>query len=338
MNVMNKQILTGILTGFMLLILTACNSKTGKSSNQPLGIKKTGQTTDYFENDDGSYQKGVDHSYTQNSDGTVTDNITQLLWQNDLNTSQTAVASLQDAKYQCTALSLAGFTDWRLPTIEELQYLVDIGKFDPAISPKFLNTNSYYYWSSSIESNQDANWLIWFEGGTDHYKKGESAYLRCVRGTSVTSTFTKNGDIVTDNITTLQWQDNNDVNSTERNWEDAINYCEELALGGFSDWRLPNINELLSIVDKNKTAGSPAIKDGFKHVVYTAGTGGYHDLYWSSSTPNEKNDPTLTDTSHAIGVNFYYGDEYYFNYSSHASGPAEKHKTNYVRCVRGGEE
>lgn len=310
----------------------------------PVELKKTGQTTRYEDGDDGDLQKGIDPSYTQNSDGTITDNITGLIWQNDLNTSQTVVLDQQIAKDQCDALALGGFTDWRLPTIEELQYIVDIGEYDPAISPEFLNTNSSYYWSSSKENNTNRGWQIYFEGGTDHYQIPNTTYpgyVRCVRGSSTTSTFEKNGDIVTDNLTKLQWQDNSDVNDTtkQKNWADAITYCETLTLGSFNDWRLPNINELLSIVDKNKVAGSPAIRaymTVFEYVVYTVGQSGYNDLYWSSSTPNVNNDTTYTDIDHAIAVNFYYGDEYYFNFSGFGDDPAEKIKENYVRCVRGG--
>jgi hypothetical protein len=76
---------------------------------------------------------------------------------------------------------------------------------------------------------------------------------------SIYAGVTKDGDIVTDNDTSLIWEDGSTI--AKKNWSEAISYCESLELGGYDDWRLPNKNELLSIVDYSKI--SPAIKDGF---------------------------------------------------------------------------
>ena len=85
--------------------------------------------------------------------------------------------------------------------------------------------------------------------------------------------FSRDGDIVTDTISKLQWQDN--AIGEKMTWESAIDYCENtLRLGGYSDWRLPNINELKSIVDRSKY--DPIIVNGFEN------TSSYY--YWSSST------------------------------------------------------
>lgn len=139
--------------------------------------------------------------------------------------------------------------------------------------------------------------------------------------------FSKSGDIVTDNVTKLQWQDNSDANETTKSWEEAIAYCEGLTLGGFEDWRMPNINELLSIADKNKAA-APAISDVFEYVAYTPNNLTlYTVVYWSSTT-SLYNDYWGEDRAYT--VNFNYGDEvdYY--------PQMEKSHANYIRCVRGG--
>ena len=78
--------------------------------------------------------------------------------------------------------------------------------------------------------------------------------------------------VVKDTSTSLIWQD--DVASVKRNWSLAIDYCEELDLGGYDDWRLPNSNELSSLVDRNRT--TPAIDPAFTNVV--------SNYYWSSTT------------------------------------------------------
>jgi len=67
--------------------------------------------------------------------------------------------------------------------------------------------------------------------------------------------FTKSGNVVTNNYSQLQWQD--DSVGSAKTWREAIDYCEALTLDGLSGWRLPNINELKSII--NKATHSPAV-------------------------------------------------------------------------------
>ena len=114
--------------------------------------------------------------------------------------------------------------------------------------------------------------------------------------------------IVTDSLTKLQWQD--DTIGTTINWTGAISRCEALTLGGFSDWRLPNIKELQSIVDDTKA--NPAIVTAF---VNTA-----NNLYWSSTTSN--NSSTVV-----WFIYFGYGNTYRY----------DKYFSYYVRCVRAGQ-
>ena len=125
------------------------------------------------------------------------------------------------------------------------------------------------------------------------------------------SLFLEANNSVIDSQTNLEWQDNNESNSTKITWKDAINYCENLNLDRKSDWRLPNKNELLSIVDYNRE--NPAIKDIFTY--YTI-----NNYYWSSTTP-------LQSPHYVWMVSFGYGISFY----------SHKSDSLYVRCVRGGE-
>ena len=105
----------------------------------------------------------------------------------------------------------------------------------------------------------------------------------------------------------LQWQDSSEVESVKRDFAGAKRYCGELSLAGFSDWRVPSIKELQSIVDIKKY--KPAIKSGFK---YTA-----LGDYWSS-TPHARYSDSAWD------VNFEKGYTGYDN----------KKDKYFVRCVR----
>ena len=109
--------------------------------------------------------------------------------------------------------------------------------------------------------------------------------------------------IVIDNATHLQWQDDTDIKTTStKSWNEAINYCENLSLGEYTDWRLPNINELKSIIDRNKV--KPAMVSGFQNLSSAH--------YWSSTTRQDSK-------SEAWYVTFDYGNVYssdkeiYFN-------------------------
>ena len=118
-------------------------------------------------------------------------------------------------------------------------------------------------------------------------------------------------DIVLDTTTNLTWEDRGETSSSTYTWVDAIDYCKNLTHGGLNDWRLPNINELETIIDDKKY--NPAIKDIF---VNTASFN-----YWSSTT-------YAGNASYAWYVYFSYGSTYYYN---------NKTSSRYVRCVRSGQ-
>ena len=120
--------------------------------------------------------------------------------------------------------------------------------------------------------------------------------------------FTKTGDIVKDSLSKLEFQD--DAVGSSMIWESAVAHCEALDLGGHSDWRLPNINELKSIVDRSKI--NPAIVNGFEN------TSSYY--YWSSTTYEG-------GKGYAWRIYFYYG---FVDYNA-------KDGYYYVRCVRDGQ-
>lgn len=114
--------------------------------------------------------------------------------------------------------------------------------------------------------------------------------------------------IVTDNSTGLQWQDDSDAKTVTKKWTEAIAYCEGLTLGGHDDWRLPNSNELYYIADRSKR--NPAIDSTFQNV--------YFGDYWSSTT-------VVGNEDDAWGFNF---QDFGYDYLD------DKSRFYYVRCVR----
>jgi len=259
-------------------------------------------------------------SYTVGLDElTVTDNVTGLMWQKCTAglsgpdcSGWIATRTWTDAITYCKGLDLAGHTDWRLPNVKEVQSIVNYGRYNPVIDTVvFPGTNAGWYWSSSTYASDTSNaWHVTCDNGrVNHCDKAETRSVRCVRGDSVARSFTDNLDLtVTDNATGLMWQQEDD--SQFRSWESALAYCEDLDLDGHSDWRLPNVKELRSIVDNSRY--NPAIDT----VVFPGTNAGW---YWSSSTYVTRFDAWL--------VNFYDGYTLFGTKSS---------IQGYVRCVRGG--
>ena len=122
--------------------------------------------------------------FTRNN-GIVTDNATGLQWQDDYsdNGDNIKYTTWIGAINYCEALSLGGYSDWRLPNKKELLSIVDYDKYDPAIDTVFTHTASDYYWSSTTHAGYtDLAWFVFFGNGfTDYSGKSDDYYVRCVR-------------------------------------------------------------------------------------------------------------------------------------------------------------
>ena len=118
--------------------------------------------------------------YTDNGNGTVTDTVTNLMWQQQ---DDATVRTWEQALTYCEGLSFGGHTDWRLPNIKELKSLADTTRYNPSINPIFINTKSSSYWSSTTYvSNSTFAWDVGFPNGVvGYYNKTYSDYVRCVR-------------------------------------------------------------------------------------------------------------------------------------------------------------
>lgn len=178
--------------------LTTCTANVVVSSNT-VGVPQTGQAYMYDAGDDGDLQVGIplpDPRFTDNVDGTVTDNLTGLIWTKNANLAgeSTWTAALE----VCYNLAEDGFDlndgslpgDWRLPNIRELQSKLDYGQFLPALAVDhpFINLQSAfssYYWTSTTYAGYEpyAWGLSVSNGYTSPLSKGGSnGYVWCVRG------------------------------------------------------------------------------------------------------------------------------------------------------------
>jgi len=178
--------------------LTTCTANTVVSSDT-VDVPRTGQTNIYDGGDDGDLQMGSplpDPRFTDNVDGTVTDNLTGLIWTKNANLSVkiTWPAAL-DVCYNLEAdgidlndASLPG--DWRLPNIRELQSILDYGEFHPALAVghPFVNLqssfSSYYWTSTTCAGYEPYAWgLSVINGYVSSFDKGGNhGYVWCLRG------------------------------------------------------------------------------------------------------------------------------------------------------------
>lgn len=167
-------------------------------------VPKTGQTTCYDASgntigcagtgQDGDKQAGVDlpaPRFTDNSNGTVKDNLTGLIWLKNANCYgikvwNDAVAiprTLQDGLCGLTDGSSAG--QWRLPTVKELESLTDAQNSNPALptAHPFSSVQSYFYWSSSTFAYNTGNaWYVHMgNGGVNGVYKNDIFYVWPVR-------------------------------------------------------------------------------------------------------------------------------------------------------------
>jgi len=279
-----------------------------------------------FYGQDASYE-GNEPSYTDNLDGTITDNVTGLMWQKDMGVKITFNAAMVKAD----TMTLGGHDDWRVPTIKELYSLILFtGKMNGTIPVnKFIDTNYFNQpfgntaigerlidaqtWSSTqykgLTMNGDStvfgvNFIDGRIKGYPKYKPGSNntvpstMYFRMVRGVYGygQNQFINNNDgTITDLATGLMWQQADD--GTSRDWEHALDYAENLSLAGYSDWRLPNAKELHSIVDYSRcpsATNSPAIDPLFATTMILDPNGipGQYPYFW-------------TGTGHLDGINPY---------------------------------
>jgi hypothetical protein len=157
------------------------------------GVPKTGQTTSYANYDDAWYVTnqniGVPKSgahYTNNGDGTITDNATGLEWVADPTAAGVGgTYSWADAITACEGLTYAGHSDWRLPNVKELQSIVDFSRVGPAIDTTYFTSQSDIYWSSTTHAGSTVfAWGVSFGVGNviGDVDKTSPYYVRPVRG------------------------------------------------------------------------------------------------------------------------------------------------------------
>jgi hypothetical protein len=124
----------------------------------------------------------ITNHFTDNGDGTITDNLTQLVWQK-IPSTETFI--WDRALVYAEGLTIGTSSDWRLPNIKELQSLNNELAINPSVfAPYFTGLGVHNYWSSTTVLNQTLSAAYWSTalGITTNDLKSNSNYVLCVRG------------------------------------------------------------------------------------------------------------------------------------------------------------
>ncbi len=305
----------------------------GPAMTADSALPVTGQIYSYATGDDGYIEAGIkwpNPRFKNNGDGTVTDNLTGLMWlkngsclKNNWTTALQTIASCNSGSVSCGCRGYTGnYSDWRLPNVKELESLINYGQSNSAAwlnSVGFINIRYSNYWSSTTYQGGTSNaWTVNINNGAEttgsksygfyilpvrtapaenpyempktgqtvSYASGDDGYMEA--GAIWPGTrFTDNGDgTMTDSLTGLMWL--KDAGCLSKNWSSALTAVASLnanpggynCLGyaaNYSDWRLPNINEIESLINFG-TANSTSwlSSQGFMNVKSS--------YYWSSTT------------------------------------------------------
>ena len=333
----------------LMLSTTGCEKEPNDGNNDDLPsitgypIVGTNQTTFYNNSDEISQPSagqsfygqnatyiGNAPSYKDNGNGTVTDLVTGLMWtqspdmDGDGDIDYDDKMSYDEAVANALSFNLAGYTDWRLPTIKEQYSLIMFSGKD--ISPEstdgntpFIDTDffdfgygdidageriidaqfatSTLYVSTTMDGNETMFGVNFADGRIKGYPtspmpgqtEGKQFYVLYVRGNTTygINDYADNGDgTITDNATGLMWMQED--SGTPISWENALSYAENFEFAGYSDWRLPDAKELQSIVDYSRspsTSGTAAIDPLFS-CTQIENEAGQADFafYWTSTT------------------------------------------------------
>jgi len=230
-------------------------------------------------------------SYTDNGDGTITDNVTGLMWVK----ARGSLISWSDAVAGASTNRTAGYSDWRMPTIKESYSLIQFsgvnGPDNTVITGyiPYINTDYFEFaygpggstttgeriidcqdWSankyvSTVMGNQTAIFGVNFaDGRIKGYNElipstgaKNTKYVRYVRGNTSygINNFQDNGDsTITDLATNLMWSKYDSKEGLS--WPDALAWVQTQNAAnylGYNDWRLPDSKELESIVDYTRS-------------------------------------------------------------------------------------
>ena len=250
------------------------------------------------------------------SSGYGTTHVNSLLQLEWMQPPAVSTKTWDDASEYCENLNYGGHDDWRLPMPRELLTVVEH-------IPGFSGQSKQFWTSMSLPGDKTSAWILngmlYFAGSN----KQSKYYFLCTRGavepflesqpnSKQFKVIDVNGsEIVYDLKSGIMWQNRY---SKDFDWTDALVYCERSDYAGFSDWRMPNIYELMSLINykyEYETASEFPLTDKISEE--------YNPNLWSSTTN------TYSDYVVADGINMKTGRHLLLS---------KEYEEGHVVCIR----
>lgn len=296
---------------------------------------------------DGQTQKGIPQVFIGPSlvagEEITTDQNTGLVW-TSCQRGKTGIGctsvggtdfTFATAQAECAGLNVgSGFanrTDWRVPEMEEYLSTFDYSLANPSINQTFFPQSDSWNYKTNTSYNPGvgAYYPTFIDSGIGGGGYGDPHRLRCVsNGTQPKNKRLQNNNdgTILDLDTSLVWQrcSAGQTNLTTCSggtdlvvdWFGAISYCQGLNLAGRT-WRLPNANELRSLLDYYLTYGYPGFDPIYFPNTATAVAPAVAN-YWTSTT-------SILNTENAFVVNF--------QFSGGGGDVKTNNADNHIRCV-----
>ena len=217
----------------------------------------------------------------------VKDNVTGLIWEGKTANNEPrgggtvytnypfGYGKTDDASGYITyvnGLNLCGYSDWRLPTRQELLGIVNFGRYEPALDGAWFPNSNHTYWTADKlgwDNNYSAT--VTFTSGYTGAASASKERIRLVRGYRHTTQRYSYGtvahgsdatnNVVIDGWTGLRWRrceqgrtwTGSTCSGTASTYAhyDALTHARDL-----TGWRLPNVKELASLVSLSVTSGA----------------------------------------------------------------------------------
>ena len=292
-------------------------------STLPVGqsaIPATGINTYVYEWEDGATKIGTKRIYERDDEREVViDRVSGLVWQDDQSVMAT-YRTVEHGRHHCEQLEHGGITDWRLPSRLEMLYLLRMDRdrpnanfydelprsIDPAFKyvlekynpnrnghdyakyPDYL-TRDIYGPASGQFANHLMNSVNFIEQRLKPIFSKTLVTVRCVSGpVQYEPDFVSlpRAGVTVDRTNRLMWEDGPQVNRNQQPWEEAGEYCQELDYAGYSDWRLPNINESHTLLQEFDVHGGKYYDGSRRMPASFRYMPPGDDAHWLPSSPN----------------------------------------------------
>ncbi len=279
----------------------SCSDSTNETECPAYGTSFFGQDAQYAQ-----AAFCTPHKLTAAGNGIVKDAYTHYEWQ----ASSSTAMSWSAANDYCSHLNDESGSSslWRIPGPAELLTIVDSGTASPALGGMFT-TSEHTFWATEDAKVSGNAWMLDENGALRSVDKAEANSVICVRTNDYDAPvdrFTAETETVKDADSGLMWQKQP---VASRTWAEALSYCEEVSTADKFDWRLPNRNELASLLDYTEANGAMSSFPGI------AAKG-----FWTSTA-------STSSATEAWTVDFADGK----------IEASDKTNTKYIICVRNDE-